>query len=163
MSKPGLYHPIGLSASVEPVQERSHFALESFRGRRLEMDAFPAYWTRHDLHRAGCVVTPGTHPDSLHSAAAGRKQRGMPREQSLGRNRFIEVTRRIEHHFDDAFHVPVPGFVEPDSVHPPHDTPLLVTDTSESFSQSVMIPMKVGPIRAIMDIQAHSPHFMRRI
>jgi hypothetical protein len=40
---------------------------------------------------------------------------------------------------------------------------LLVTDTSESFSQSVMIPMKVGPIRAIMDIQAHSPHFMRRI
>jgi hypothetical protein len=53
--------------------------------------------------------------------------------------------------------------IEPESVHPPHETPLLVTDTSESFSQSVMIPMKVGPIRAIMDIQAHSPHFMRRI
>jgi hypothetical protein len=38
----------------------------------------------------------------------------MPRAQSLDRNRFIEVTRRVEHHFDDAFHVTVHGFEAPD-------------------------------------------------
>ena len=52
-------------------------------------------------------MRPCAHGDLAHSAAASRKQRGMPGEQPLiGQGRRI-ILGRVEHHLDDAFDVAI--------------------------------------------------------
>jgi hypothetical protein len=62
------------------------------------------------------IVAPSTHIDSAHSAATGGKERRMPVEQPFFGKTLIEVSRRVEHDFDNAFDVPV-GWYEARDIH----------------------------------------------
>ncbi len=66
------------------------------------MHAFSTDRSRHYLHRPRTVVTPIPDPNACHAAAPGRKQGGMPAEQTLRRQRCGVVPRRIQHHLDDC-------------------------------------------------------------
>ena len=68
------------------------------------MNPLFAHRTRHDLHRPSFARAPCADGDSLHTASSRREKCGMPTVKSLGRQGFIIVSRRIEHHLHDAFY-----------------------------------------------------------
>ena len=71
------------------------------------MDSLIADGSRDNLHRAGGVITPGPYSDLPHAAAPGWKQRCVPSEEPVGRERLIVVPGGVEHHLDDALDVAV--------------------------------------------------------
>ena len=107
MRKRGLQHRLGRRLAVEPLEEPSHLLFEPVGDWCLEVHAFAADRTGHDLHRRRTVVTPGAHRDSMHPAPASREQRRVPAEEAVRRQQLVVVLRRVQHHLDDAFDVTV--------------------------------------------------------
>lgn len=61
----------------------------------------------HHLHRAGGIVAPAADVDLGEPRIAGRKQCGMPAEQTLTRHQCLAVGGGIKHHLDHAFDMPI--------------------------------------------------------
>ena len=97
---------------LKPCQEGSHFSFELLSVRRFKMHFLAADMTGNYLHEAGISSAPATHNNALHCAAAGWKQRSMPVEQAFPGQLPGKALCRIEHHFDNAFHI-APGGNEP--------------------------------------------------
>ena len=74
---------------------------------RFVVHALAADGTGDDLHRTCFFGAPVADSDLAHAAASGRKQRSVPSEQALGRERRIVFFRSVKDHFDDALDVAV--------------------------------------------------------
>jgi len=70
-----------------------------------------------NLHGSRAVVAPSPCLDSAQATAASREQRRMPSEKTFGCERVAEMTRRVQHHFDNPLDVAVGGHEGAD-VHP---------------------------------------------
>ncbi len=92
-------------------------SIDARSGRRLEMHALLANRAGNDLHRPIAVVTPGSYSDFAHTAAPRGKKRRVPSMQPISGKRLVVVARRIEHHFDNPFDVPICGLERAD-IHP---------------------------------------------
>src|SRR5271166_5366985 len=110
MREPCLHYPIALRVSIEPIEERPHLGVQSFRGWCLEMNTFFAHRPGDHLHRISAVISPGSDPNPPHAAASCREQGSMPREQPFRSERLIIVTRGVQHHFNNSLHVSIYGF-----------------------------------------------------
>lgn len=62
---------------------------------------------RDDLHRSGNIITPPADIDSAHAAAPGWKERSVPCEEPLLRERLVMVTGCIHHHFNRAVNLTI--------------------------------------------------------
>jgi hypothetical protein len=113
---------IDVGIGIEPVEERPHFGIGTFRLRCLKMDLFFSDGTGDDFHRTGAVVAPGSCFDFGHAAAPCRKQGCMPSEEPFVGEGLVVMAGGVEHHFDDAFDVAVGG-LEYSGIHaePPGD------------------------------------------
>lgn len=101
--KAGLQHGIHRGLAFEPVQERIHFAVDAIRRRGFVVNPLPSYGAGDDPHRPCAVVPP------VPGFASGREERRVPPEETFGGEWLAEVARGVEHHFDNAFDVPVRG------------------------------------------------------
>ena len=52
---------------------------------------------------------------------------------------------------------------EPERLHAPHWSSLLMTDGGQRTCKAVLIPMELGPIRKLVDIAGSSSHSSRQI
>lgn len=106
VGEPGGQHLVcGRDAAfaVDPLEERSHVGADAFCCRGFVVDALAPERTGNDLHGSVAVVTPIAHAHLSNTAEATRKQRTVPTEQPVGRERGVVVACRVEHHLDDAF------------------------------------------------------------
>lgn len=94
-------------SSIVPVEKRGHFGVRLSRRRRVIMHAFASVIAGDDLHRSCRRVAPGSHSDLFHVAAARRKERCMPAEESLCRELGFEFLSGVEHHLDNAFDIAI--------------------------------------------------------
>ena len=103
MLKAGLQYGIHRGVAFEPVQECIHFAVDSIRGRGFVVNPLPSHGAGDDLHWPCAVVPPSP------GFAPGWEERCMPPEETIGGEGVVEMARGVEHHFDNAFDVPVCG------------------------------------------------------
>jgi hypothetical protein len=80
------------------------------------MNLLFASWTRDDLHRAVAVIAPLADGCAPHPTAPRGKQASVPAEQRLFRQRLVIVSRCVEHHLDNVFHVTV-GSLQAADIH----------------------------------------------
>ena len=92
---------------VQPVEEAAGFGLQTLGVGRLEMHPLATDGSGHHLHRTTGIVAPAADLDLGKTGVAGRKQRGMPAEQSRLRDSCLAVGRGIQHHLDHALDVPI--------------------------------------------------------
>src|SRR5215208_7096904 len=95
MRKSGLQDVVqirGGTPLIEPVEKGLHLSVEPVCCRCFEMDTLVPNWTRDNLHWAGAVVAPAAHAHLPHTAATRGKQRCMPSEQAITRERFVVVS-----------------------------------------------------------------------
>ncbi|CAM2154787.1 hypothetical protein PT2222_310052 [Paraburkholderia tropica] len=107
MAESGLDQRRHLRGRVDPGEKARQLRFETRRGRRFEVHMLTPDRPRHDLHRTGGIVTPGADANRREAGVTGRKQRGVPAEQAFARDRKTAGGRRVEHHFHDAFHMPI--------------------------------------------------------
>ena len=69
--------------TIQPVEKAAGFSLEAISGRRFEMHPLAADGAGHHLHGAAGVIAPAADLDLGKTGVAGRKQRGMPAEETL--------------------------------------------------------------------------------
>lgn len=75
-------HRIGRILAIEPAQERSHLILDARRVGGLIVNARLAGGSRDDPHGPGAAIAQLCDADLRQAAAAARKQRGVPVEES---------------------------------------------------------------------------------
>ena len=107
MAQSRFEHLVDVGWPVEPIEEGSHFAVQSCRGWRDKMNTFLADRPGDHLHGTGTVVAPGPYPDFCQAAAPRREQRCVPGEEPFGCKRSVIVAGSVEHHLDDALDVAV--------------------------------------------------------
>lgn len=68
---------------VKPFKEDTHFIVNMRRIRSLEMDFFFPHWTRDNLPRTACILSPICHPYSVFLAIEDRTWSGLKNSPSI--------------------------------------------------------------------------------
>jgi len=50
---------------------------------------------------------------------------------------------------------------EPERLHAPNESSLLMTDSGQHARNAVLTPMELGPVRKLVDVAGRAPHDMR--
>src|SRR5215471_16705699 len=110
----GLEHRIDVAFPVEPFKKRVHFRFKFGCCRGLVVHTSTTLRAGDDPHRPGLIIAPCADYDALYATTCGWKQRRVPTEHSLVRQRLVIFLGRVEHHFDNAFDVSVCRRERPD-------------------------------------------------
>ena len=126
--------------AVEPIQECRHFTADAGGGNRFEENALLPDRPGDDLPSA---VAPGAESDSDPAARAGRKEGGMPVEQTFLGERLVVVPGGVEHHFDDPFNG------DPPATRPPMSIPRRRAIDDLTCSASSLFPFDLAALEDV--------------